>query len=500
MAAVGKITLDASQYIQQMNQVQSITVNATSTMEEGAKKYGTAINKAGIATRFVSAEMGQSVVALGRAFQVFAGGKIAIVVAALAAAITGLKKAWDALTVSAKENELYLQKKTEADQRDLDAMRKKQSEEDAMLERLAELSKQQNKTKEEELEAITLAEKLAKKYGTLGTEVNNLTGDYESLSAEMKKINDEQNKQKISSLEDITKNQGKLIEEKFREGITPGFWGSVWDMFSFGSKKSVDMQADDFRSMSPQQQKAFVKARLEDSKTSEKDIQFWSELETLIDAQIAKQEELNSLRKTGADSSADQNKELEKASKASREQKDAEAAADAAAVEELEKERALQEEIDRKHGEALARELEQEEAIKKARLEAAQDRRFGLVSGLKFDAMRAVGLGDQAAIQEAIYNETMAQGHELDPRTIAQLTQITKARLRLNDLMATSTAPMDYAPRVNSLIARGGSAQAVKLPSLEDIQKRTLNQLQDITKLVRYINDHVDGWGKVTNA
>jgi hypothetical protein len=80
------------------------------------------------------------------------------------------------------------------------------------------------------------------------------------------------------------------------------------------------------------------------------------------------------------------------------------------------------------------------------------------------------------------------------------ITDMVKSKFRLNELLATSTAPMDYAPRVNSLIARGGSAQAVKMPSLEDIQKRTLNQLQDITNIVRYINEHVGDWGKVTNA
>jgi hypothetical protein len=78
---------------------------------------------------------------------------------------------------------------------------------------------------------------------------------------------------------------------------------------------------------------------------------------------------------------------------------------------------------------------------------------------------------------------------------------MTRAQLALDNAMnAASTAPMDYAPRVNSLIARGGSAQAVKMPSLEDIQKRTLNQLEDITKIVRYINERAGDWGKVTNA
>ena len=136
MAAVGKITLDKSEYVRQINEVKSITVDATEQMKNGFKEYGTQVNKAGIATRLISAEMGGQIVGVGRIFQVLASGPVAMVSAALSALVVIGKQVWDSMTQSAEEYRMVLEKNIEIGQKELDSMKNTQSEEDSMMERL----------------------------------------------------------------------------------------------------------------------------------------------------------------------------------------------------------------------------------------------------------------------------------------------------------------------------------------------------------------------------
>ena len=190
MAIEGDITMRKTQYVKELNDVRNQTNAATKEMENGFKRYGTSINKAGIAMRYVSAEMGAGAVAFGRAFQVLAGGKIAVAVAAITGAFVGLKKIWDEITLSADEYNAKLLSQVELNDKDIESMRKSQTEEDAMLERLKELSKRQDKTIEEKNEAARIAEILTGKYGKLGISINDLTEDYNTLLEAQKKVND----------------------------------------------------------------------------------------------------------------------------------------------------------------------------------------------------------------------------------------------------------------------------------------------------------------------
>ena len=140
MAVEANITMRKSQYVKELNDVRGITNAATKEMQNGVKQYGTEINKAGIATRFMSAEAGGQIVALGRAFQVLASGPIAIVTATIAGIATALKKVNDELTTSTEEYNLILEKKASLQKKDVDNLTKQQSEEDALMNRLVELN------------------------------------------------------------------------------------------------------------------------------------------------------------------------------------------------------------------------------------------------------------------------------------------------------------------------------------------------------------------------
>ena len=56
-------------------------------------------------------------------------------------------------------------------------------------------------------------------------------------------------------------------------------------------------------------------------------------------------------------------------------------------------------------------------------------------------------------------------------------------------------APLDYAPRVNSLVARGGSDAPVSMPKIEDLQAQTLNNVKNIKDLAARFLDAVESWG-----
>lgn len=493
MAARAKITMSPEEYLAGLKKLEAETNKSANKMENSFKQYGTSINKAGIAMRYVSAEMGAGAVAFGRAFQVLAGGKIAVAVAAIAGAFVALKKIWDELTVSSTEYKAKLDAQIESNNKNIESIRKTQSEEDAMMERLTELAKRENKTNEETNEQIKLAEILTGRYGKLGIGISDLTGDYKTLIEAVQKLNAEQNKQKESVIEDQVKARGQMIQAQFEESNDPGFWGGLWNLVKFDSGKTQEMQADDFRSLTMRQKRDFIAGKRDASTTTE-EIQKWSSLLSLIDKQIEDTDRLNNLRKTGTETTKEQTEELKKSSEASRKAADEEEAAHQKRVAELEAEMKLQEELDRKASEAAQKRLEEEAKLKRA----AEQRRVDAIADLKFSFMRLTGQGDKAAIQEAIYNETKAQGRPLDKATVSDITKRTKAELALARLQnVQTTSPELYAPRVNSLIARGGSAAPMKLPKVEEYQAKTLSSVDKIAKDMGFVRGYLQESGLI---
>lgn len=491
MSARAKITMSPEEYLAGLRKLEAETNKSASKMENSFKKYGTSINKAGIAMRYVSSEMGAGAVAFGRAFQVLAGGKIAVAVAAIAAALTGLKKIWDKITVSSEEYNLKLQKTVELEQDQLERLRKSQSEEDATMERLAELAKRQDKTNEEKEEAITLAETLAGKYKDLGVDVDSLTGSYETLLNRIKKINEEQKKQKIASLENVLSTGKKRVNVEFGEALKPGLMGSL-----FGSQWNETKREDWLRSSSLKEKRDLAQKRFEESTTTE-DLNKWGALIDLVDKQIEAEKELKSLLKTGFETAKEEAAARKKASEESRKALEAETDA---LYEQWAARKALAEQRDKDfkatldHSRKTIQAYDEERA---AEHRANQQRRKDQAESLRVSALRALGRGEEAAIQEALYGEAKARGigvNSLDEGTRAAFTDMAVMQYRLQSSMQKSTSPELYAPRVNSLIARGGSAAPVKMPEVEKLQTKQLDAQNRTNVIAQRILNSIDAW------
>lgn len=491
MSARAVITMSPEQYLAGLKQLEAATAKSSNKMENSFKEYGTAINKAGIAMRYMSAEMGAGAVAFGRAFQVLAGGKIAIAVAAIAGAFTALKKAWDELTLSSAEYSTKLAKQEEMEQRQVDVLKKQQSENDGLIERLAELAKRENKTNEEQEEAARLTEILAGRYDKLGLKVNAATGEFEDLQEAMRRIDEQAKKDRAAALENVLSTGKKRLNVEFGEALKPGFWSSL-----FGMSWNETQREDWLRSSSLNEKRALAEKRYNESNTTE-DLDTWSNLIALIDKQLEAEKELESLKKTGYETAKEEEAARKKASEESRKAADEREAADKARIAELNEEAKLQEEIDRKHGEALQKEFEKEQQIVAERKKGAELRRTNDIASLRGMALRRLGRDEEADIEEALYAETQAQGAPLDEATRADLIARVKARRALSAAMETSTSPELYAPRVNSLIARGGSSAPVKMPEVEKLQNKQLDATNKTNQIATRILNQMDSWNTI---
>lgn len=497
MSARAVITMSPEQYLAGLKQLEAATAKSSNKMENSFKEYGTAINKAGIAMRYMSSEMGAGAVAFGRAFQVLAGGKIAIAVAAIAGAFTGLKKIMDRVTVSDKEHNQILDDRIKLGDKELDNLRKQQSEEDGYMERLRELNSRENKTNEEKAESLRLAQVLAEKYGDLGISVSDLTGDYSRLTDAIKKMDEAQKAQRLDAIAEQIANIGEKTDSlaiaKLRGGWFSQFWD--WATTEIGAKTQSETNVDLYNSLTSEQKLAFAKRMVKNGATTEDDIRFWSEQRDELSKIVDLEERMDKLKKQGAETDNEILSQKKAYSEESRKAQEAEEAAWKARVAELDEEAKRQEEIDRKHGDALQKEFEKEQQIVAERKKGAEQRRMDDIQSLRGMALRALGKDEQADIEDALYAETKAQGVPLDAATRADVIERVKMRRALSAApMEPSLAPQFFAPRVNDLIARGGSATPVKMPKVEDLQSRTLSSVDKIGLTANRILNNINEW------
>ena len=485
MSVEGKITLRKEQYIKELNAVRNETNAAAKEMQQGVKQYGTEINKAGIATRFISAEAGSSIVSLGRAFQVLAAGPIAIVTAAIAGIAVVLKKVNDELTTSTEEYNLILEKKASLQKKDVDNMTKQQSEEDGLLKRLVELNEQESKTNEENDEAIRLTHILAGRYKDLGIEIDGTTGQFKDLADAMRRINEEQKKQKLDALaNELATLQSKsdaLAKDKFKGGK---FNRALdWMNSALGGTDVGKKEGENYVKKTYEERLDYARKMMDSGLTTEEDINFWADEAERMQEIIKLEKEMLDLRRGDTD-------ELKEKSVESRKVADAEEEAWKKRVAELDEEAKKQAEMDKKHGEELARQLEKEQQIAEAMKKGIEQRRVADLAGMAFSAIRKSGRGYEADWREAVYRESVARGEELDADSIKDIKKRVRMRRALDSLSIAS--PVDYAPRVNSLIARGGSAQAMQMPKVEDLQSRTLSSVAKIQQITSRILSNID--------
>ena len=497
MSARAVITMSPEQYLAGLKQLEAATNKSASKMENSFKEYGTSINKAGIAMRYVSSEMGAGAVAFGRAFQVLAGGKIAVAVAAIAGAFTALKEIWDKLTVSESEYNAKLDHSIESEQKHLDSLRKQESGDKALLDRLQELAKRENKTNEEKDEAIRLSGILSGKYDYLGISVNDLTGDYEDLLTAIKKINEAQKNAKLESMADVLAKQSEQSDKLFEKQVKGGILSQAWDLVTPTGAKMKQSLLDSYSNMGTTEGKLALVRMLANQPGTEEDIQKWKEIESSLEKQIELEKKMFNLRRYGSETEEQYASNRKKTSDAAAEAQKEEEAAWKARVAELDEEARKQEELDKKHGEALQKELEKEQQIVAERKKGAELRRTNDIASLRGMALRATGQDERADIEDAIWAETQAQGVPLDAATKAEIAARVKARRALSAAMETSTSPELYAPRVNSLIARGGSSAPVKMPKVEELQSRQLDATNKTNQIANRILNQMDGWNTI---
>ena len=465
MSARAVITMSPEEYLAGLKKLEAETNKSASKMENSFKEYGTSINKAGIAMRYVSSEMGAGAVAFGRAFQVLAGGKIAIAVAAITGAFVGLKKIWDKLTVSESEYNAKLDHSIESEQKHLDSLRKQESGDKALLDRLQELAKRENKTNEEKDEAIRLSGILSGKYDYLGISVNDLTVDYEGLLTAIKKINEAQKNAKLESMADVLAKQSEQSDKLFEKQVKGGILSQAWDLVTPTGAKMKQSLLDSYSNMGTTEGKLALVRMLANQPGTEEDIQKWKEIESSLEKQIELEKKMFNLRRYGSETEEQYASNLKKTSDAADEAQKAEEAAWKARV------------AERKKG--------------------AELRRTNDIASLRGMALRALGKDEQADIEDAIYAETQAQGVPLDAATKSEIAARVKARRALQSAMQTSTSPELYAPRVDALIARGGSAAPVNMPKLEGIQTKQLDAQNKTNQIANRILNQMDKWNTI---
>ena len=491
MSARAVITMSPEQYLAGLKQLEAATNKSASKMENSFKEYGTSINKAGIAMRYVSAEMGAGAVAFGRAFQVLAGGKIAIAVAAIAGAFTGLKKIMDQITVSDKERSQILDRNIEEGNKEIQQLRQKQTEEDGYLKRLNDLAEREDRTNEEQAEAARLTKILTDRYSELGLSVNKATGEFTDLKSAMKSINDAQKEERLDALAtqiaNISGRSDALIKNKMKGGW---FSRSVdWLNSATGGTDVGKNAGNEFVSKSYTEQLAAAKT-LRDEATTEENIRFWSEQVESLTELVNLEKQMNNLKKTGHETTKEETAELQKQSESSRETADAEKSASDAKLAALEKEAEKEAELEKQREKAIEKERQDYAKMLDEQANKRKQLLFEHVNSLKFSAMRAMGKDREADIEEALTGELGMSG--IDPKTIIEMVDAKRALAQLQN--AQTTSPQMYAPRVNSLIARGGSSAPVKMPEVEKLQMKQLDAQNKANQIAQRILNSLDSW------
>lgn len=483
MPATGKISLDASDYKRTLDEVKNKTKGTADEMSKAVGKFGSDVGKAGGAVKTLSAEVSGSFGQIGKVISAVASGPIAILTAAFGALMAAGVKLWDELTISSEEYQAKLEKQVEMEEKRLAKLREQQSEEDSYMERLKQLSSQESLSNAEKEEAAFLLETLSKRYKDFSAEIDEATGKITGLTEAEMKLNELQKQQKIKQLETVTQTNSKRIEKEYENIITPGFWGKLGNAFSFNGV-NYGWEVDKFRSMgfsNINDQRNFVYSKFNGATTKEEQDQ-WYALLQMIDKQIEDLEKLKTLRKTDEETVKEHAQEMKKASETERK-----------AIDEQEKAWKTYNDARVKAEEDAAKRAEEAARRDLEALKREQNARDKEKQSLRNIGLRASGQGKLAAREEAVLAATQRKGSELTADEYSTVVNMANRKFELENFNVA--APLDYAPRVNSLVARGGSDAPVSMPKIEDLQAQTLNNVKNIKDLAARFLDAVESWG-----
>lgn len=490
MPAQGKISLDASQYTKTLEELKRNTKRTSEDMTKDVAKFGKEVAKGGQVAGVVAGQIGGTFGKLGGVISGIVSGPVAALSAGIAALVAVAVETWDRMTLSAEEYTAKLNKTASMEAKRLDLLKASQKEEADYMTRLSELAEREELGNAEKAEAVRLVDLLTSKYGDLGISINDVTGEIEGLTAATEKLNEKQRAAKIAQIDRVIASEQEKSGAAAREYFTSGgagWLGKFQDWaFGGGGAKSADW----YNSMSTRGKMESAQENLATA-TTKAEISFWSEEIDRLEKILSLEEERNNLKKAGVSTVKEEVAELQKASEAEKKRREEAAEADRRYWAEQEK---LIEENQRAEQKAAEAEKKRLDEIAAAR-RRAEERRADKVQSLRDFALRATGQGRQADIDAAVWEETKAKGANLTGDEYERVVEMVNARGDLESALKRSiTNSLDYAPRVNSLIARGGSEAPVKMPEMERLQQRSLNEVSEIKRLAKSILDSVDDW------
>ena len=190
-----KISLDSSELKKGLNQAEQAVKKTGQEMSNATKKldnFGDNADRAVRAIDSVSGALGQASTGISG----LAGDLIALVknpMAAAIAAITALVavgvKLWDKLTLSAEEYAKKASFEFEQAQKKFNDLTNAQKEDSGYLDRLKEISQEENISNSLKTEAISIIQSLTDRYGDLGISIDVTTGKIHGLDEGMAKAN-----------------------------------------------------------------------------------------------------------------------------------------------------------------------------------------------------------------------------------------------------------------------------------------------------------------------
>ena len=195
MSIKAKISLDSSELKKGLNQAEQAVKKTGQEMANATKKldnFGDNADRAVRAIDSVSGALGQASTGISG----LAGDLIALVknpMAAAIAAITALVavgvKLWDKLTLSAEEYAKKASFEFEQAQKKFNDLTNAQKEDSVYLDRLKEISQEENISNALKTEAISIIQSLTDRYGDLGISIDVTTGKIHGLDEGMAKAN-----------------------------------------------------------------------------------------------------------------------------------------------------------------------------------------------------------------------------------------------------------------------------------------------------------------------
>ena len=484
MPATVKVTGDTSDYEQKIEAAKKKTVDAGKEMSRAINNFGKDVQKAGGVFSTVSSEISGSLGQVGKAIGAVASGPIAILTAAIGGVAAIGLKVWDQLTTSSEEYRAKLEAQIGIEEKRLSKMREQQTEEDSYMARLKELSTQESLSNAEKEEAAFLLKTLASRYKDFNASIDETTGSIRGLAEAEQELNRIQKEQRISALESAIQTETAVSNASMKNFVELPAYLKYTRGWLTGENASAEEAYKSYAGMSVagRREMALEMLNPENGARTKDEIQFWKEELARLDSIIQKQNELNNLRKVGTETVKEHAQEMKKASEVERKELDSHEKAwntyNDARVK-------AEEDADKRAEEAARRDLD---ALKREQAARAKEQQ-----SFRSMALRATGRGRLAAREEAVLAATQRKGEDLTADEYQKVIQFADAKFGLENPGLLSVR--DFTPRVNSLIARGGSDAPVSMPKIEDLQSQTLTNVKTIRELAARFLTAAENWG-----